>query len=157
MCQMIPVHTSSSIHYLRSARDYSIYCSCTVYLSRAIQHKDPVQLDAGPMPSSAWAGWIYFESPVKVEAANGVPYRRLIIRAVQLWYEVYSSCGGEGIWCIVLYRRHSLNFQYPVRAEPLVILTSLWFSIQLPQEAKYIACWPCPTFYILLNKYFPAD
>ncbi len=28
------------------------------------------------MPSSAWAGWIYFESPVEVEAAKGVPYRR---------------------------------------------------------------------------------
>ncbi len=27
------------------------------------------------MPSSAWAGWIYFESLVEVEAANGVPYR----------------------------------------------------------------------------------
>ncbi len=45
------------------------------------------------MPSSAWAGWIYFESEVEVEAANGVKYRRPMLRATQLWYEVYSSCG----------------------------------------------------------------
>ncbi len=24
------------------------------------------------------------------------------------------------------------------------------------QEAKFIECWPCPPFDILLNKYFPA-
>jgi hypothetical protein len=28
--------------------------------------------------------------------------------------------------------------------------------IERPQEAKYIECWPCPAFNILLNKYFPA-
>jgi hypothetical protein len=48
-----------------------------------------------------------------------------IIRAVQLWYEVYSSCGRGGLRSDVLYRRHPLNFQYPVRAKPLVFLTSL--------------------------------
>ncbi len=78
------------------------------------------------MPSSAWAGWINVESLVEVEAAKGVPYRRPILRAAQLWYEVYCSCGGEGLRCNVLHRRRSLNFQYPVRAEPLVFLTSLW-------------------------------
>ncbi len=43
--------------------------------------KDPVQLDAGPMLSSAWAGWIYFESEVEVEAAKGEPYCRPMLRA----------------------------------------------------------------------------
>jgi hypothetical protein len=46
------------------------------------------------MPSSAL---IYFESEAEVEAAKGVPYRRLMLRAVQLSSEVYSSCGGEGL------------------------------------------------------------
>jgi hypothetical protein len=36
------------------------------------------------MPSSAWASWIYFEIPVEVEAAKGVPYRRPILKAAQL-------------------------------------------------------------------------
>ncbi len=36
------------------------------------------------MPSSAWAGWIYFESEMEVEAAKGVPYRRPILGAAQL-------------------------------------------------------------------------
>ncbi len=40
-----------------------------------------------------------------------------------LW--VYSSCGGGGLPCNVLYRRHSLNFQYPHRIKPLEVLTSL--------------------------------
>ncbi len=44
------------------------------------------------MLSSAWASWIYFESEVEVEAAKGVPYRWPLLRADQLWYEVYSSC-----------------------------------------------------------------
>ncbi len=52
---------------------------------------------------------------MEVEAAKGVPYRWLIIRAVQLSSEVYSSCGGEGLRCNVLYRRRSLNFQYQHR------------------------------------------
>jgi hypothetical protein len=37
-----------------------------------------------------------FESEVEVEAAKGVPYYQLMLRAVQLSSEVYSSCGGEG-------------------------------------------------------------
>ncbi len=77
------------------------------------------------MPSSAWTGWLYFESPVEVEAAKSVPCRRLMLRAVQLSSEVYSSCGGEGFWCNVLYQLRPLNFQYPHRVKPLEILTSL--------------------------------
>ncbi len=88
--------------------------------------KDPVYIDAGPMPSSAWAGWIRFESEVEVEAAKSVPYRRLMLSAIKLPSEVYSSCAGEGLRCKVLYRRRSLNFQYPDRVKPLGILTSLW-------------------------------
>jgi hypothetical protein len=38
---------------------------------------------------------------------------------------VYSSCGGEGLRCNVLYRRRPMNFQYPHRVKPLGILTSL--------------------------------
>jgi hypothetical protein len=77
------------------------------------------------MPSSAWAGWICFESEVEVEAAKYEPYRRSKLWAAQLSSEVYSSCGEEGLRCNVLYRRHSLNFQYPHRVKPLGILTSL--------------------------------
>jgi hypothetical protein len=80
------------------------------------------------MPSSAWAGWICFESEVEVEAAKGVPYRRLMLRAVQLPSEVYSSCGGEGLLCNVLYLRRSLNFQDSDRVKPLETLTSLWLE-----------------------------
>jgi hypothetical protein len=47
---------------------------------------------------------------------------------VQLWYEMYSSCGGGGLRCNVLYRRHPLKFQYPVCAEPLVFLTFVWIN-----------------------------
>jgi hypothetical protein len=60
-----------------------------------------------------------------MEAAKGVQYRRLLLKAVQLSSEVYSSCGGEGLRCNVLYRRRLLNFQYPDRIKPLEILTSL--------------------------------
>jgi hypothetical protein len=67
------------------------------------------------------------ESPVEVEAAKGVPYRRPMLRDVQLSSEVYSSYGGEGLRCNVLYRLRSLNFQYSDRVKPLEILTSLWF------------------------------
>jgi hypothetical protein len=81
------------------------------------------------MPSSAWAGWICFESEMEVEAAKGVLYRRLMLRAVQLSSEVYSSCGGEGLQFNVPYRRRLLNFQYPDRVKPLKILTSLWFRL----------------------------
>ncbi len=91
-----------------------------------VMSKDPVELDAGPMQSSAWAGWICFESEVEVEAAKDEPYRRSKLRAAQLSSEVYSSCGGEGLRCNVLYRRRPLNFQYPHRVKPLGILTSLW-------------------------------
>ncbi len=38
---------------------------------------------------------------------------------------MYSSCGGGGLRCNVLYRRHSLNFQYPHCVKPLEVLTSL--------------------------------
>jgi hypothetical protein len=55
----------------------------------------------------------------------GAPYRQLLLRAVQLSSEVYSSCGGEGFRRNVLYRRHSLNFQYTDRVKPLEILTCL--------------------------------
>jgi hypothetical protein len=78
------------------------------------------------MPSYAWAGWICFESEVEVEAAKSVPYCRLVLRAVQLSSEVYTSCRGEGLRCNVLYPRRSLNFQYSDRVKPLEILTSLW-------------------------------
>jgi hypothetical protein len=78
------------------------------------------------MPSSAWAGWICFESEVEVEAAKGVLYRRLMLTAIQLSSEVYTSCGGEGLRCNVLHRRRSLNFQNPDRVKPLETLTSLW-------------------------------
>ncbi len=49
-----------------------------------------------------------------------------MLRAVQLWYEVYSSCGGGGLRSNVLHWRHSLNFQYPHRVKSLGIFTSLW-------------------------------
>jgi hypothetical protein len=101
-------------------------------------HKDPVQLDAGPMLSPAWAGWKCFESEVEVEAAKGVPYRRSMLRAVQLSSEVYSSCGGEGLRCNVLYRQRSLNFQDLRRVKPLEILTSLRARIPPAAPAPYI-------------------
>ncbi len=65
-------------------------------------------------------------------------YRWPMLRAAQLWYEVYSSCGGGGLWSDVLYRRHPLNFQYPVHAEPLVFLTSLW----CPLTVSLCLGWP---------------
>ncbi len=62
-----------------------------VQSSRECTPKDPVQIDAGPLPSSAWAGWIWIDSEVEAEAANIVPYRRLMLRAVQLLSELYAS------------------------------------------------------------------
>jgi hypothetical protein len=61
--------------------------------------KDLVYLDAGPLPSSVWAGWKGFDSEVEVEALNSEPYRRPpyrrpIHRALQLSSEVHTSCGG---------------------------------------------------------------
>jgi hypothetical protein len=79
------------------------------------------------MPSSAWAGWICYESEVEVEAAKGVQYRRPMLRAVQLSSEVYSSCGGEGLRCNILYQWHSLDFQYPLCIKPLEILFSVCY------------------------------
>ncbi len=73
-----------------------------------------------------------FDSEVEVEAAKGVLYCRLMLRAVQLSSEVYSDCGGEGLRCDVLYPWHSLNFHYPHRVKPLEILTSLWTQHPLP-------------------------
>jgi hypothetical protein len=67
-------------------------------------HKDPVQLDAGPLPSSAWAGWRCFNSEMEVEAAKGELYRWPILTAVKLSSEVYASCGGGGLRRNVLYR-----------------------------------------------------
>ncbi len=87
--------------------------------------KDPVYKDAGPLLSSAWTGWMCFDSEVEVEAAKCEPYRRFMLRAVQLSYEVYSSCGGEGLRCNV-YSVDCIHFQYPDRVKPLEILTSLW-------------------------------
>jgi hypothetical protein len=43
------------------------------------------------MPSSAWAGWVCFESEVEVEAAKGVPYSRLMLRAVQRHLRCYPA------------------------------------------------------------------
>jgi hypothetical protein len=57
--------------------------------------KDPVWIDARPLPSSAWADRICIDTEVEVEAAKSVPYRRLMLRAVQLLSEVYASCGGR--------------------------------------------------------------
>jgi hypothetical protein len=95
------------------------------------------------MPSSAWAGWICFESEVEMEAAKGVPYRRLMLRAVQLPSEVYSSCGGEGLLCNVLYRRRSLNFQDSDRVKPLETLTSLWYYQRVPPPHFAVYCSYC--------------
>jgi hypothetical protein len=86
------------------------------------------------MPSSASADWKYFECPVELEAAKVMPHHLPMLRAAQLWYKVYSSCGEEGLQCNVLYRRRPLNFQYPVRAEPLVFFTSLIINRSLPLE-----------------------
>jgi hypothetical protein len=60
-----------------------------------------------------------------VETAKSVPYRRLMLTAVQLSSEVYSSFEGEGLRCNVLYQRRPLNLQYPHRVKPQEILTSL--------------------------------
>ncbi len=60
-----------------------------------------------------------------MEAAKSVPYRRLMLRAVQLSSEVYSSCGGERLQCNVLCQLRPLNFQYLYHLKPLEILTSL--------------------------------
>ncbi len=62
------------------------------YCQLMLRAKDPVKLDAGPMLSSAWAGWICFESEMEVEAAKGVPYGRPILGAVKLLSKVYTSC-----------------------------------------------------------------
>jgi hypothetical protein len=61
------------------------------YLCSVVLSKDPVQIDAGPLPASAWAA-----SAVEVEAAKDLPCCQLMLRAVQLLSEVYTSCGGEG-------------------------------------------------------------
>ncbi len=45
---------------------------------------------------------------------------------------------GTGLWCNVLYQRHPLNFQYPVRAKPLVFLSSLWY------QPSSVSCQPPP-------------
>ncbi len=66
---------------------------------------------------------------MEVEAAKSVQYRRLMLRAVQLSSEVYSSCGGEGLRCSVLYQLRPLNFQYPYRVKPLEIL--MYFSLRI--------------------------
>jgi hypothetical protein len=55
------------------------------------------------MPSSAWAGWICFESEVEVEAAKTVPYRRLILRVIKLSSEVYVPPAVEERDCDVMY------------------------------------------------------
>jgi hypothetical protein len=90
------------------------------------------------MPSNARAGWICFESEVAVEAAKSVPYCRLMLRAVQLSSEVYTSCGEEGLRCNVLYPRRSLNLQYSDRVKPLEILTSLWSVLNLICDVTFL-------------------
>ncbi len=106
------------------------------------------------MPSSAWAGWICFESEVEVEAAKDEPYRRSKIRAVQLSSEVYSSCGGEGLRCNVLYRRRSLNFQYSYCVKPLEILTSLWCTYTRHQQIVKILIFNNFEWRMITKNYF---
>ncbi len=95
------------------------------------------------MPSSAWGGWIYFESPVEVEAAKVVLYRQPLLRAAQMWYEFYSSCGGEGLRCNVLYRRHPLNFQYlhHVQTSRDPYFSLLLSKSILEKSRLYCKCW----------------
>jgi hypothetical protein len=52
---------------------------------------DPLKVDPGPLPLSAWAGWKGFDREAEVEAAKGVPYRRPKLRAAQLSSEVYAQ------------------------------------------------------------------
>ncbi len=59
--------------------------------------KDPVLLDAGPLPSPARSSWKGFDIEVEVEATKGKPYRRPMLRAVQLSCKVCASCGGGGL------------------------------------------------------------
>ncbi len=100
--------------------------------------KAPIQIDAGPLPSSAWSGWMCIDSEVEVEAAKGVLYRRLMLRAVQLLSEVYSSCGGGGFRCNVLYPRRSPNFQKTDRAKPLGFLSLS--DAHSPPPSKPLPC-----------------
>ncbi len=55
------------------------------------------------MPSSAWAGWIYVENPVEVEAAKGVPY------AGQ--YSELPSCDMR---CTLAVEEEDYNVVYPI-------------------------------------------
>ncbi len=51
---------------------------------------DPVKLDPGPLPLSAWAGWKGFDREEEVEAAKSVPYCRPKLRAATLSSVVYA-------------------------------------------------------------------
>ncbi len=51
-----------------------------------VQEEDPVQLNARPLPSSAWAGRGVFDSEVEMEAAKCLLYRRPKFRAVKLLF-----------------------------------------------------------------------
>ncbi len=115
--------------YLRTRTKVHMYSSVTVTQSWCfffkyirVTAKDPVWIDTGPLPFSAWAGWMCFDSEAEMKAAQGVQYRRLMLRAVQLLSEVYTSYWGEGLRCNVRCRRGSPNFQKANRAQ----FSSLW-------------------------------
>ncbi len=67
-----------------------------------------------------------FDSEVEVEAAKGVPTAGLCSELSEVYSSHDSRC-GEGFQSNVLYRRYSLNFQYPNRVKPLEIL--MYFSL----------------------------
>jgi hypothetical protein len=60
---------------------------------------------------------------VEVEAAKGVPDRQHMLRAAQLFFEVYTSCGLGVLGCYVLYPWRSTNFQKEDRANSIVYLS----------------------------------
>ncbi len=62
-------------------------------------------------------GWAWLMADcksMKVEAARRVPYRRPMLGAAKLLFNVYTSCWGGRLRCNVPHRRRSTNFQYPV-------------------------------------------
>jgi hypothetical protein len=44
-----------------------------------------------------------FDSELEVEAAKGEPYHWPMLRAFQLFSEVYTSCRGGGLSCIMAF------------------------------------------------------
>jgi hypothetical protein len=51
----------------------------------SIGQRSWITLDEGPLLSSAWAGWMCFDSEVEVEAAKGEPYHWSMLKAFQLF------------------------------------------------------------------------